>query len=89
VDRSTPRFAAIAAVVAERAAKPFDSKAALVERLRQDGLITINDLDVTSQWFSVRVSVRQDDVQLGTEALVKREPAPDGTATVIWRRTVY
>lgn len=89
VDRGHPKFAAISAIVAERAARPFANKQELVGRLQQDGLTTISDIDVASQWFLVRVGVRQDDVQLGTEALVKRAPAPDGTATVTWRRTVY
>lgn len=82
--------AKVAAIVAERDAKPFDSKQALSTRLQHEGLtVPLDDLDVASQWFSVRVGVRQDEVQLGTEALVKRAPAPDGTATVIWRRPVY
>jgi general secretion pathway protein K len=79
----------VAPIIAERRAKPFDSKSALVDRLRQEGLVTLNDLDVKSDWFSVRVSVRQDEVQLGAEALVKREPAPNGTATIVWRRPRY
>lgn len=89
VDRGHPKFAAISAIVAERTAKPFANKNELLQRLQHDGLATPNDLDVASQWFSVRVSVSQDDVQLGTEALVRRAPAPDGTATVVWRRGIY
>ena len=82
--------AKVAAIVAERSAKPFDSRNALVDRLRQEGLVTVNDLDVKSDWFSVRVTVQQDDVQLGTEALVRREPIQQGGATVlVWRRPRY
>lgn len=80
----------VADIVAERDAKPFDTKEALVSRLQQSGFtVQLNDVDVASQWFSVRVSVRQDDVQLGTEALVRRAPGREGTATLVWRRPVY
>lgn len=82
--------AKVAPIVAERSAKPFDTRQSLVERLQREGFpVPIDDLDVKSDWFSVRVGVRQDDVQLGAEALVKRAPAPDGTAHVVWRRPVY
>lgn len=81
--------AKIAPLLAERAAKPFANKAEIVDRVRREFFVTLDDVDVASQWFSVRVSVRQDDVQLGAEALVRRAPAPDGTATVVWRRPTY
>ena len=80
----------VAGVIADREARPFDTTNALVNRLQQEGLtVQLSEVDVASRWFSVRVSVRQDDVQLGTEALVKRAPAPDGTASIVWRRPVY
>jgi type II secretory pathway component PulK len=76
--------------VADRDAKPFDTKTALLDRIRQSDIPATPDLvDVRSDWFAVRVTVQQDDVQLSTEALVKRRPAPDGTATVVWRRPWY
>ena len=80
----------IADIVAERDAKPFDTKEALVNRLQQSGFtVQLADVDVASQWFSARVSVRQDDVQLGTEALLKRAPGRDGAVQTIWRRPIY
>jgi general secretion pathway protein K len=80
--------AKIAPIVAERASKPFDTKQALSERLQKAG-ISNSDLDVKSDWFAVQVSVQQDEVVLGAEALLKRRPAPDGAAVVVWRRPIY
>ncbi len=40
-----------------------------------------------SAFFSVRVRVVQDDVQVATEALVQR--GATGTAAVVWRRAIY
>ena len=48
----------------------------------------MNDFDVKSSWFSVRIHVAQDDVVLGSEALMRRD-APKGTAAIIWRRPLY
>jgi general secretion pathway protein K len=48
--------------------------------------------DVKSAFFSVRIQVSQDDVQLATEALVKRAaPSAAGSAptAIIWRRHRY
>jgi general secretion pathway protein K len=80
--------AKVAPIVAERNAKPFDTKQALVDRIRQADIVTSAELDVKSDWFAVLVSVQQDDVQLGVEALVKRR-APDGAAAIVWRRPRY
>ena len=80
----------LAALLAERARKPFETKQAFSERLGKDNLIAVNDFDVKSAWFQVLVRVQQDDVLLGAEALVKREDiAKGGTATVVWRRPLY
>jgi general secretion pathway protein K len=80
----------VADIIAERRAKPFDTTHALVDRLRQAGLTTPNDVDVKSDWFTVRVTVQQDDVRLGTEALVHRQPLEKGGATtIVWRRPRY
>jgi general secretion pathway protein K len=80
----------LAALLAERARKPFETKQAFSERLGKDNLVAVNDFDVKSAWFQVLVRVQQDDVLLGAEALVKREDiAKGGTATVIWRRPLY
>jgi general secretion pathway protein K len=84
VDRSK-----VKAIVAERDAKPFDTKTALADRIRQSDLRALSELDVRSDWFAVRVTVQQDDVQLGTEALLRRRPPPEGTTSVVWRRPVY
>jgi len=82
--------AKIAAIVAERDKKPFESKGAFTTRLGADTLIAVNDFDVSSRWFSVLVRVQQDDVLLGTEALVKREASSaGGTTTVAWKRPRY
>ncbi len=79
----------LADFVAERAKKPFTDKAALTARLQQDACQPTNDpFDVKSNWFSVLVRVQQDDVLLGTEALVKRT-APQGEVTLVWKRPRY
>jgi general secretion pathway protein K len=80
----------IAALVAERSRKPFDTRQAWSERLGKDNLMAVNEFDVKSGWFSVLVRVQQDDVLLGAEALVKREDiSKGGAATVVWRRPFY
>lgn len=80
----------LAALLAERARKPFETKQAFSERLGKDNLVAVNDFDVKSAWFQVLVRVQQDDVLLGAEALVKREDiAKGGSATVVWRRPLY
>lgn len=80
----------VAGIVAERLRKPFENKAALIDRLGQDNLVPVNDFDVKSAWFSVIVRVQQDDVLLGTEALVRREDATrGGAATIAWKRPRY
>jgi type II secretory pathway component PulK len=81
----------LSAFLAERAKKPFADKPALAARLQQDSCQPTNDpFDVKSAWFSVLVRVQQDDVLLGTEALVKREAATQGGATTVaWKRPRY
>ena len=83
----------IAGLVAERRKKPFGSAQAFLQRLGQENLtavIATGDFDVKSQWFSVLVRVQQDDVLLGSEALVKREDiSRGGAATVTWKRPRY
>lgn len=77
------------AMLAERRLKPFADKAAFIERASREGLIPVNDFDVKSGWFFVRIQVAQDDVRVATESLVKREAAPRATAAIIWRRPRY
>jgi general secretion pathway protein K len=78
-----------AELLAGRNSKPFSDKGAFTTRAGSAGLIPVVDLDVKSAWFSVLVQVAQDDVQLATEALVKRDPAARGTVAVAWRRPRY
>ena len=78
-----------AQILGERAAKPFPTKDAFATRLRQANLIAVNDFEVRSDWFRVRVQVTQDDVLVGTEALVKREPTAARATSIIWRRPLY
>ena len=83
----------IAGLLAERRKKPFENAQALQQRHAQENLVAVipaGALDVKSDWFSVLVRVQQDDVLLGSEALVKREEiSKGGMATVVWRRPVY
>ena len=78
-----------ALLLAERRKSPFVDKASFVDRAGRAGLIPVNDFDVKSAWFFVRIQVAQDDVLLATEALVRREAAPRGTTAIIWRRPRY
>ena len=78
----------VAALVARRAKKPFAS----VEDFRGAVAATLggtahNVYDVSSGYFSVRVQVAQDDVQIATEALLQR--LPDKSTVIIWRRPRY
>ena len=77
------------ALLGERAAKPFENVAAFQARLAQAQLIAVNELDVKSDWFFVRVQVAQDDVRVATESLVKREPGGARATSIIWRRPKY
>ena len=79
--------AKVADLVAERRKNPFADKAAFIAAAQRSNLINVLDLvDVKSSWFSVRIQVAQDDVVLGSEALVRRDPKG---AAIIWRRTRY
>ena len=74
-------------LVAERRKNPFADKAGFIAAAQRGNLIGAIDLvDVKSSWFSVRIQVAQDDVVLGSEALVRRDPKG---AAIIWRRTRY
>lgn len=78
----------VAALLAGRDKNPFGDKGGFVAAAGRDNLIAVNDFDVKSSWFSVRIQVAQDDVVLGSEALMRRD-APKGTAAIIWRRPLY
>jgi general secretion pathway protein K len=79
----------VAELVRLRRTKPLRSEADIAAVV---GPGPVSGLDVKSAFFAVRVQVSQDDVQLATEALVKR--IPPGTASaaptaIIWRRHLY
>jgi general secretion pathway protein K len=76
--------AQLAKLAGIRRDKPFADVASFKASLASFGVVLNNiPLDVKSAFFNVRVDVAQDEVRLGTEALVQRE----GTAVaIIWRR---
>ena len=78
-------------LVADRDRKPFATVQELSERARKAGIESIgaNALDVKSEFFSVRVRVAQDDVQLAVDALLRRPSAPANGTSIIWRRPRY
>jgi general secretion pathway protein K len=77
-----------AAIVAERRTLPFRTRDAFVERARKEGVASVgNEVDVKSAFFSVRVQVAQDDVQLASQALVRR--GDNASTAIIWRRPIY
>ena len=80
--------AQINTLVESRRAKPMRSKAEIGERVKNlppSALAT--DLDVKSAHFRVRIQVAQDDVQLASEALIRREQ--NAATVVVWRRPLY
>jgi general secretion pathway protein K len=78
----------VASLVAERARAPFATTDAFGKSARALGVTSVgSDIDVKSRYFSVRVQVAQDDVQLATQALVQRRD--NGTTDIIWRRPLY
>jgi general secretion pathway protein K len=80
----------VAGLLAERRKKPFETVQAFQQRLGQDNLVPKHEFDVKSGWFSVLVRVQQDDVLVGSEALVRRDAVESGgAATVVWRRPLY
>ena len=48
----------------------------------------LESLDVKSDFFSIRVQVAQDNVQVATEALVQRS-VQNGATVVLWQRPLY
>ena len=72
----------IANAIAIRATKPFRS----TDEITAWAGKAVDGLDVKSSYFSVRIQVAQDDVNLATDALVSRG---GGQVAVIWRRPVY
>jgi general secretion pathway protein K len=83
---------AIEAMVARRVKKPFANATEVAQWIATlDPRAATTALDVKSSFFSVRVHVAQDDVELGTEALVERsaDPGKPPAARVVWRRPRY
>lgn len=76
----------IDAFVAVRAKQPFRTAQQLSAWTQGLPGGTPVPLDVRSSYFSVRVRVAQDDVQLASDALLVRGP---GSVTVAWRRPIY
>lgn len=83
---------AIDEMVKARVAKPFAGADAVAQWAHHlDPRASTSALDVKSGFFSVRVRVTQDDVRLGTEALVERDAdagKPPST-WVVWQRPAY
>jgi general secretion pathway protein K len=75
-------------LVQSRLARPFKDKADLASRAKKAAPGAIDSsLDVKSSYFSVRISVAQDDVQLAEEALVMR--GANASTAIIWRHPLY
>ncbi len=81
----------IAEIIKVRLTKPFRSTAELTAFLGPDAASGAANIDVKSAFFQVRVQVSQDDVQLATEALVRRAAAAGANpaTAIIWRRPRY
>ena len=76
----------IADILRARAAKPFRNTSDIANVAKKVNAASLAALDVKSAFYSVRVTVAQDDVQVASEALVQRD---SGNVAVLWRRTVY
>jgi len=74
-------------VLGDRYKAPFGDKGAFIAAAGRANLIAVNDFEVRSGWFSVRIRVTQDDVAVGSEALVRRDAAR--ATSVVWRRPRY
>jgi general secretion pathway protein K len=75
----------IAQFVRERGTRPMKTAQQL---LQWSGSTPAPErLDVKSAFFSVRVQVAQDDVELASDALLQR--GPGGVPVIIWRRPRY
>jgi general secretion pathway protein K len=79
---------AIAARIAQRRAKPLQSAADIAQWAARAEPRVLSELAVRSDYFSVRVQVAQDDVEVATDALLQRDPQR-GTTTFVWRRPVF
>ena len=83
-------LAKAAELVEERDRKPFASAQEFGDRARKLGVASVPaTLSAGSDFFSARVQVVQDDVQLAIEALVRRQTTPRIATDIIWRRPRY
>jgi general secretion pathway protein K len=83
---------AIEREVAERSKKPFRTEAEVAQWVASvDRKASAAGLAVKSGFFTVRVRVAQDDVELGTEALLERTALPGKpvSTAIVWRRPFY
>lgn len=79
----------VAEWIAIRRAKPFTSPTDIAKWAPKADPTTVNtSLGVKSDFFSTRVQVAQDDVQIATEALLQRNPQ-GGAVALVWRRAIY
>ena len=72
----------IAAAISMRATRPFKG----TDDITKWAGTAVDGLDVKSSYFSIRIQVAQDDVNLATDALVARG---GGQVAVVWRRPVF
>ncbi len=78
----------LAQFVKDRRTRPFRAKDQIATWAKESPVATVNDnLDVKSAFFSVRIQVAQDDVQLANDALVQR--GQNAVTAVVWRRPRY
>ena len=78
----------IAAFVSTRVDKPLADAQKLAAWAKESPSGQVGDaLDVRSSFFSVRIQVAQDDVELASDALLQR--IPNGPPVIIWRRPRY
>ena len=81
---------AIRAFIDARTSRPFKTTAEMAERWKKVPAGALgSDLDVRTSYFSARVLVSLDDVQLASEALIERKGNPPGVTAIIWRRPLY
>lgn len=78
----------VARFVQERATRPIADKGQILARLPGARAGAIANLDVKSDFFSVRIRVAQDDVELASDALLQRRGAGVMPA-ILWRRPRY
>lgn len=74
-------------LIEARRSKPFRNRDDISKVAAKAKPASLATLDVKSSFFSVRVRVAQDDVEVSTEGLVQRDTA--GNAALLWRRAVY